>query len=524
MTSHNDLIASSSIAWILENKFVNELNQPIEFKDHRFLIEYMADQHPFKVTKKSSQVGLTVAETYDNFHLAHYAKMNVIHTLQTKDVIKGFVVPKVNPIINNNPAIKALVTVDNEGLKQVGDNFVFYRGANAESQAINISADVLKIDELDRSNAHVVDMYPSRLDASRYGWKRYFSNPSAIGFGVDGLYNQSDARHWFVKCKYCNHNWWMDWEKSDEQNHYVNIEKAIYACGKCDREITRTEIVNGYWVAKFPGRKMHGYWFSQLIAPWFTAQKIIDKYESTTIDNFNNFVLGKAYTPSDLIVNRQTILRACAPSTIQKLGVVIGVDQNANEQIWVAGTTQGVFAHGKTKSWEELEHLKLQWKARVVCDPNPYPTMPKLYAEKYTDWFLCYFKQQEALSFVTWKGKVVYADRTRLLDTVASEITDAKLLFREHAYALEDYIADWQNIYRTTVEQLDGRVKSTWLKKEGKNSDYSFATAYMRIGLAKEIGSYSSFNAATASEPKGLVTIAAGSDSLNDAVEQAMRS
>lgn len=250
----------------------------------------------------------------------------------------------------------------------------------------------------------------------------------------------------------------------------------------------------GEWIAKYPERKRHGYWFSQMMAPWVTAERIIEQYEESNIEFFYNFVLGKAYTPSDLLVNRETILRACAPSIIPKIGVVIGVDQNVSEQIWVAGTPQGVFAHGKAKSWEDIEKLKLMWNAIVVCDPQPYPTMPKKMAEKYKDWYLCYLhKEFKSLSMTEWKGSIVYADRTRLLDVVANEITEAKLLFREKPYALEDYIADWQNIYRTTVEEDDGRSKSKWLKKENKDSDYSLATAYMRVGLSKVLGGQSTF-------------------------------
>jgi phage terminase large subunit GpA-like protein len=194
---NDDLITSSALAWIYSNGFVTENRKPIEFTDHRFLIDYISDQHPHKTSKKSSQIGETVIELLDDFHLAIHRKLNVIHTLHTNDVLKGFVVPKVNPIIQHNPGINMHITKDSEGLKQFKDNFVYFRGANAESQAISISADVLKIDEKDRSNLHVVEMFQSRLDFSEYKWIREFSNPSAIGFGVDETYNRSDQRHWF---------------------------------------------------------------------------------------------------------------------------------------------------------------------------------------------------------------------------------------------------------------------------------------------------------------------------------------
>lgn len=340
----------------------------------------------------------------------------------------------------------------------------------------------------------VLNTYDSRLQASKHAWRWRFSNPSAVGFGVDYLFQDSDQRHWFVKCSHCDHKWYIEFEKDElTKQHYVDQKRQVFACGKCGKELTDNDRRNGEWIARYPTRERHGYWFSQMMAPWVTAKRILEQKDESSIDFFYNFVLGKAYTPSDMVVNRETILRACAPSQIPRLNVTIGVDQNVSEQIWVAMTPQGVFAHGKAKSWEEIEHLKLMWNAVVVCDPNPYSTMPKQMARKYSNWYLCYFKQTDGMEIVQWKESIVYADRTRLLDLVATEIAEARLLFREAPYALEDYIKDWSNIYRTTVEKDDGKIKSEWLKKEGQLSDYSFATAYARIGLGRVIGGDSQF-------------------------------
>lgn len=494
------LTNASVLAWIVDNQFVTENRKPVEFVKHRFLIDYLADDHPDKVTRKCSQIGLTVTESLDNAHLAGKRGLNVIHTLQTNDVIKGFVTPKVNPLIEYNPAIKDMLKADSESLKQFNHNFVYYRGANAESQAISISADVLKIDELDRSNQRVVEMYQSRLDFSDYKWMRRFSNPSAVGFGVDALYSDSNQFHWFIKCHHCNHDWYLDFDKRDEKNHYVNKELQIFACGKCHKEISDVDRMCGRWVAKYPSRgNRHGYWFSQLMSPWFSAPEIIKKWRETSIDYFYNFVLGKAYTPSDLIIDRAAILRACSPSAIPKVPCAMGVD-NGVVKTWVLGTAAGIFAHGKTESWDEIEHLIQMYQPVAVLDPNPYPTTPKKLVEKYrgndgeAQVFICYFKESKDAKILQWGEKdrygVVYADRTKSLDVVANEIVTSDIMFRETPYQLEDYIEQWGNIYRATVEEDDGRSVSKWLKKEGKLNDYALATVYWRMGLSRIIGNF----------------------------------
>jgi DNA-directed RNA polymerase subunit RPC12/RpoP len=490
-----NLDSLSPTAWIVANGIINENQQPIEFRNHRFLIYPFDDMHSDIVVKKSAQVGFSVLAILKSFWLAKYKNLNTIYVLPTQDIVKSFVNPKIDPLIASNDAIQKFVSKDSVTLKQIGDRFIHYKGSASQREAISTSADLLAIDEYDRCmDMNVLNTYDSRLQASEYAWRWRFSNPSAVGFGVDSLFQDSDQRHWFVKCHHCGHRWFMDFEKDEASKaHYVDQKAKVYACGKCHKAIDDADRRNGEWIARFPSRNRHGYWFSQMMAPWVTAERILEQKEESSIDFFYNFVLGKAYTPSDMVVNRETILRACAPSSIPRINVAIGVDQNVSEQIWVAATAQGVFAHGKAKSWEEIEHLKLMYNAVVVCDPAPYSTMPKKMAAKYHDWYLCYFKQMDGMEILQWKDSVVYADRTRLLDTVATEIAEARLLFRERPYELEDYIKDWQNIYRTTVEKEDGRVKSEWLKKEGQLSDFSFATAYCRIGLSRVLGGVSTF-------------------------------
>lgn len=537
--SISQTIASSPLAWAVLGNLVNENKKPIEFTKHRFLIDYLADNHPYKVSRKCSQIGATMIETIDDFHEAGYQKHNVIHTLQNSDVIQGFVVPKVNPLINHNPGVKKLVKMDSEGLKQLGDNFIYFRGCQAESQAINISADVLKIDELDRSNAKVAEMYESRLDFSDYKRIRKFSNPSSLGYGVDALYALSNQLHWFITCHHCNHEWYLEYEESDEKNHYVKVisniigaEEGYYACGKCHKELTDMDRIYGRWVAKYPNRTgMHGYWFSQVMSPWFSAVDIIIKVRDNTPEYTANFVFGKGYTPSDLVVNRETILRANSPSEILRTDVAMGVD-NGTLKTWVLGTVDGIFAHGQTKSWDDIEQLKLMYNAVMVMDPNPYPTTPKQLVDKYPgSAFICYFKQDtKNLGIVQWgKGvnaSVVYADRTKIIDLIAQEINDVKVILRETPTKLEDYIKEWENLYRATVEDENGRQVSTWIKKGGKQSDYPFAHAYYRIALSRLMNKGESSFIEPTERKAALVATEGGyvtdmSSDLNKAFEEA---
>lgn len=484
------------------NKLVNENQELIEFADHRFMIDIYSDDSPDLVCRKSAQVGFSVMAILKSIWSAGYLGLNIIYALPTNNVVNDFVKPKVNPLISSNPAIAALVRDDSVSYKRVNERNLFFKGGYSDRDAISITGDILVIDEYDRMpNMQVVNTFDSRLQASKSPKRWRFSNPSMVGYGVDGLYNDSDQMTWFVTHS-CGYRSYLDFECTEawtdpdgvvHLTHYVDTEQAIYACGQCKGEITDNERRMGAWVARYPNRKRRGYWISQLMAPWVSAARIIEQKNESSVEFFYNFVLGKAYTPTDMIVNRETILRATSPSIIAKTGVAMGVDQDAGGQYYVLMTGQGVFAHGYAKSWEEIEHLKLMYNATLVIDPNPYSTHPKMLAKKYRDVYICYFKEMKGMDIVEWKGSTVYADRTRILDLVANEITQATLLFREHPYQLEDVIAHWNNIYRTTEEREDGRIKSVWLKKDNKQSDYPFAMLYARLALSRGLGGNSNF-------------------------------
>lgn len=513
---------ASPLAWVVLNNLITENQKPLEYENHRFLIEPMSDMSPDIVVRKSAQVGYSVLAILKCMWLARYLKMNVGYVLPTQNVVNDFVKPKVDPLIASNPTINQMVTSDSISIKQVGDRFIYYRGGFSERAAISISLDLLILDEYDRMpDMSIVNTYDSRLQASEFGWRWRFSNPSAVGFGVDELFSDSTQRHWFVTCSHCNHEWFMDWDQSEEKNHYVDREYRIYACGKCDREIYDADRQNGRWVAKYPNRERSGYWISQLMVPYVSAKRVVEQYDESSIEFFHNFVLGKAYTPTDLLVDRKAILRATAPSSISRTPVAIGVD-NGIIKHYVIGTPEGIFDYGATESWDDIERLILTYNAVCVIDANPYPTIPKRLVDKYRGRvFINYYRQDtKDLGVIRWgenanKG-VVYADRTKIFDAVAQEITETTLLFRQSPHKLEEYIQHWGNIYRTIEVDSKGIPKGIWVTKEGKPDHWAHATIYMRIAMTKLLGS------------KGMGTFVEASDldsyseNVGDSVEQAL--
>ena len=517
-------MTSSPLAWIDLNRFVNENQRQIEFRNHRFMIDIYADNAPDIVCIKSAQVGFSVYAILKSFHELKYEQRNILYALPTKNIVQDFVKPKVDPLIYSNKPIQASMGNDSLSQKKFGERFIYFKGGS-EREAISVSADTLVIDEYDRMpDMNVVTMFDSRLQAAAEPRRRRFSNPSAVGFGVDALYKDSCKFVWMVTCASCGYMSYMDFTKESYTfggqelvSHYVDKQREIYACGDCNAEIPDDARRGGEWFAMNPGHKRHGYWISQMMAPWVTAARIIEQEKDMDIATFHAFVLGKAYTPADMIVDREAILRANAPSNVQKVQVAMGVDQDAGGQYYCLMTPQGIFDHGYVDSWEKIEHLKLMYNALVVCDPNPYQAMPRQMSAKYSDWYMCLFKNLEGQSAVQWKDKeqVVYADRTRVIDIRANEIIHGRLLYREHAHKLEDVIAHWNNLYRTTVEKEDGKVKTDWIKKNDKQSDYPFAEVYARIGLSQLLGGMSEFLEPQSDKDTKVTNITSDGNTIN---------
>lgn len=477
--------------WVLDNRFVNENQKPFEFDSHRFMLLPYADSSPDQVIMKSAQVGWSVAAILKAIHAANFLKLNVIYALPTRNASAEFVVPKVNPMIQRNPVIKALVkSTDNKSLKQVGDRFIYFKGAFHEGEAISTSADVLIEDEHDRCNQGVLITMQSRLQASEYGWMWRFSNPSIPGFGVHELFSDSDQMHWFVTCPHCNHEWFMDFEHDrHSKNHYIDEEQLVYACGACHKPLSADDRQGGRWVPKYPLRKRRGYWLSQLMVPWVTAEKVVSQRDAMSIEVFHNFVLGLPYQASEFMINRESILRASNPGVANKVDVVIGCD-SGKEKHWVIGNPEGIFSYGKTTDWEDIERLITMYNATAVIDALPDFTIPERLARKYPGKVFVHYYTHDSKSLDTINRKegtesgVIQSDRTKLFDMLAAEITNGSIRFFQNAKALEELIYHFEQIYRIVEVDTRGIMRARWEHKENKPDHWAHATAYYRVGLS----------------------------------------
>lgn len=484
--------------WILDNQLINENQVPFEFDLHRFMLKIYADSSPDLVCMKSAQVGFSVAAILKSIHAANFLKLNVIYVLPTRNATHDFVIPKVNPMLDRNPNIKSLVknTSDSINLKQVGDRFLYFRGAFHRGEAVSTTADLVISDEHDVSDQSVLTIYQSRLQASKYGWFWRFSNPTLPGFGVDELFQDSDQMHWIIQCPHCEWQMYLDFERDDNLNtHYVDVDKSVYACGKCHKELSDDDRQSGEWMPKFPSRERRGYWINQLMVPWVSAKKILRQQQDMPIDVFHNFVLGKPWQASEFIINGDAILRACKPGVALKDDVMIGCDSGKIKH-WVMGNPAGIFAYGTTTDWEDIERLITMYNATAVIDALPDFTIPEQLARKYPGQVFVHYYIHDSKSLNVTERKegeqfgVMQSDRTKLFDEMAARISSQRMRFFQSKDALQvknGLISHFENMYRVVEEDTRGIKRARWETKTGKPDHFAHASAYYVVALMQSL-------------------------------------
>jgi hypothetical protein len=295
--------------------------------------------------------------------------------------------------------------------------------------------------------------------------------------GVDRIWEDSDQKHWFIKCSGCNK------EDFITLNNIVNNQ---FVCLKCGKELERR---HGRWVKRWRDKETSGYWIPLLICPWVSAAEIKKKELSgeMTEEQFTNFVMGRPFVGRGNILTKpllyQNLVNEINP---QDEAPIIGVD--TGETIWyVIGNKHGIYYHGSCKDYSELEGLMNRYpKAKMVIDQGGDIIGPRKLREKFGGRvFLCYFTgNRNNDSLIQWDDEdgSVTADRDRVIQLVVDEFTERRIPLWGTEADFHDYWMHWSRLYRTSVENALGVQKHHW-EKSNTPCDYPFATVYWRIGM-----------------------------------------
>lgn len=492
--TQEQLLAQQSILFFLEQyQITNDQGQLLDFKDHAYLWDIYKDFTPKQVVLKAAQIGFSTTANIKALWLAKNRGMDIIYSLPSASDIKDFVSGKTNRLIDHNPVFQGW-TADKDSIEQkrVGNNVIYFKGTWTERAAIATPADLYISDETDRSKQEIVQQFKTRLQHSKYGWEWYFSNPSAPGHGVDGLWANSDQKHWMVKCDSCGYEWYLTME---------NIilptagKPAYFGCTKCQYPLERR---HGRWIPKYKGREVSGYWIPSFVNPNLSAQWVLDKRATMTEEQFTNFVLGKAYVGKGNVLTQQMFQQNLTSKlNPQDARPIIGVDTGIGIN-YVVANKYGTFFYDKCDDYEPIRNLMKRWpNAICVIDQGGDIIGPRKLREEFPGRvFLCFFKaSQKNDKLIKWDdidGTVV-ADRDRLIQLVVDEFVEKRMPVYGSDTEWYDYMQEWLGMYRTVEENALGIPVHHWNKPSSGRCDWPFAQVYARIGLDRFLESSSQF-------------------------------
>ena len=490
----------SIISWINEHQIKTETGQELDFHSHRYLYDIYRDNSKYLCCLKAGQIGFSTMGILKTIWLAANRKLDVGYILPTVDMVQKFVGSKVNRMAQQNPVIEKLMKdKDSITQKQIGENYIHYLGAMTERSAIMLSLDMLVADEYDKAPQEILEIYDSRLQHSKFGYKWVFSNPTRPDYGVDKFWAISDQKKWHITHN-CGKNYVMD-------ESCIDYTNEMYVCPHCHSEISSEEIRMGEWVATTKSVDgWSGYWIPLWINPLVKASVIAHHKKNKTKEYFYNFVAGLPYVNANDMLSLPVLQNNLTNKVNGQEGrIIIGLDTGHNLH-YTLMNKEGIFYHGYCPSIEE----------KGVAGYDPYDELDKLLGKtyptsiliadqggdligvrklqaKYTGRvFLCWFiKETRNKELIRWGeglefGKVL-ADRNRVVQLAVDQWNDRRMTVNGTLDDWMPYFKHWLNIYRVKeiIDESEPLYGWRWVWKRKGPDHWAFSTCYALIGMDK---------------------------------------
>lgn len=459
----------SILSWLTQEGIVSEKSEAFDYHDRPFLLDILTDFTPDIVCTACAQVGKSLVFSLKTLFAVKYLRLNVIYTFPTDDAVKEFVGSKFNKIIQANRHEFLGMDTDSVERKELNDRFVFFKGTVSKTGPISTTADLLIHDEVSRSDQHAIETYKSRTKASKYKGRWIFSNPGTERDELDLAWQKSDQKEWIITCPHCKDEHYLSFPES------INLETKSYQCRACKGPISDDVRRQGKWIAQNGESKISGYHISHLMCCWISAEEVIDDSLGDPA-YFNNFVLGKAYSPGDLSVSKTTILDLWTPRDLDGGDRFIGIDVG-NIKHYVIRTRKGIIKMGRFTKNSELDSILAIWKPKAgVIDAMPDSTLSRYVVEKYPFMKMSYFMENNNNpQTILWWGEndkkgIVYSHRDRMIDQFLTGMIEAQWSIgvpADETFRL--YVKHFETLRREKVTNNKGIERYIWASTTGED-------------------------------------------------------
>lgn len=477
-----------------------------------FLLQPLNDEAIEKGYRKARQIGLSENSVTELLWFTDvHEHVKAFYTFPTAGAMRDFSNTRIAEAIQESPHLQARIgEVDNVNLKKVGTSFIFLRGAQAERMGESVDADAAYFDEIDRMPPSVKSAFEESLSASNHGLVREISTPTVPNYGIDIGWNKSKQWEWFIRCDHCRTPQTLAWLPNDDFNGRVSVALRDslyqYVCRHCEKILAPEARFAGEWVARYPSRAPSFYQFSQMMAPWITAQKLFDKQEDYPFKQlFHNYCLGIPYLGDNILVTEKQILdaRGTVSHTTWKGPRVFGIDWG--DVSWIVclqlleNNKIGLVHLERIDTGDLPQIIQAVLKARQKFQPDLLvndsgygkdrnSTLLKLFPDRV---FSCFYPNVEADTKITepvWQDSQhkVSVDRTTTLKLHLGLFRDQRMIIAREVDPVEvaRFVKHCTNL--VSVKDMDEKTMqvSEWIANTG-HDHYGHAFNYACIGLGK---------------------------------------
>lgn len=506
--------------WITSKTFIND--RPYSFRNHEFQLKVLQDESQEVNVQKCSQIGMTEAQGRWSLGICRlFPGFSLIYTMPYSNDAAILCKTRIDPIIANSPDLRSAMNPDlnNSEIKQIGSSFIYFRGTQGNTQAISIPADCIISDEIDRSSAHILSQYTSRLRHSPYKLRRNFSTPTVDGYGIADKMSTSRRFKNLCKCEFCNH-WFLpnyfdhvkipDFggdlkEINKRMLGWINWKKAAVHCPSCGK-IPSLLPEHREWVQENPDDQHDaaGYYISPFDAPIVqTIPELV--FESTEYKRFSEFVnqgLGLTYQDSEDTLTREDLERALVYTNLKDSGLyAMGADMGLTCRIVIGRldhTGVLVVVHREKVPLGNFETRVRELAGEFRCvikvfDSQPYVDLIMRMQKRDPNLFAAVFvtsKKIEVFKAVEQKAepdegkldvKQVQINRNKALDELTGHIKKSGMALQTDPNLNEDFVEECLDLKRVQKVNQDGELEYSWEKSANGNDHFFFALLYLYV-------------------------------------------
>lgn len=485
--------AQVSTAWRLTQLGLKVDGVPFDLRPYPFLWDVYDDEESTDETiMKGAQLGFTTLQVLRVIDRAERIyKRGVLYLFPTKDDVTDFSKTRFQRILDDNPVLGGRVKgTDAANVKQVGDCFVYFRGAKARGGVKSIPVDCIVYDEFDEMTEAMVALADERISGSKIGHIMRLSTPTFPETRIHSEYLATNRMRWLIKCRGCNRYAALEDDFPDclvEKNGEV-----LRACVKCGTEL---RVIDGVWVAERPSVKRMGRHVSQLCSPTVNVAKILDSWKDPRIvmREFYNSKLGLPYADIQEALDDAACL-ACCGNMARRLAhdgpSWAGVDIGKRVVHYIAGSRKNdrqlrVHAFHEldddSLTFQDVRDLNKRYNVVAgVMDAGAETRAVRNFVRDEPGWWGCMYTEQRQSGGYQWdmSERIVTVNRTESLDDSHRMIVSQSVEFpRADDKFRERVIPQLKNLVRMVDEKDErtGEKRATWVRKGAKNDHFRHA-------------------------------------------------